>query len=94
MPNRTAKLRARHRPPLAGDLFEIIVSAGDLVSWPFRSCLMWAAGRDGILRRDYLQRVAYARGYRDKWVDHVAGKDWLTVWTQSVDWWNRKNDRY
>jgi hypothetical protein len=72
------------------DFFEIIVSAGDLIRWPFKSCLQWAAGSDGKLQQDRLKRIAAARGYKAAWVQLVVDKDWLVVWNQSVDWHQRE----
>jgi hypothetical protein len=89
--------RRRYRPPERGGLFPdpvVVVSAGDFRAWPFRDCLMWAGGEDGILKTSRLRRIAAARGYRAAWVRHIEGRLWTEVWAESTAWWARRKEGY
>jgi DNA repair protein RadD len=62
-----------------------------LANMSYHAMLLWAAGSDGRLRRDRLERVAQAKSYSDGWIYHTAGKPWDEVW-RNVQRWREQQD--
>jgi superfamily II DNA or RNA helicase len=61
-------------------------SDADLAAMSYKSCLLWAAGSDGRLQRDRLERLAIARGYTAGWVWHQTGKHFEEALTEMRRW--------
>jgi hypothetical protein len=56
-----------------------------------RNVLEWAAGPNGLLRRDRLERIAAILGYRHAWVDFNTDRDWREVFEEVSEWARQKN---
>jgi hypothetical protein len=65
---------------------EMPVSDSDLADMTYRAALQWAADDTGRLVPERLQRMARAKGYREGWAWHLAGRNWEHVWQDTLRW--------
>ena len=65
-------------------------SDDDLRALTYKQGLEWAADRNGILRRDRLRRLARARRYHKKWIDHLDGRRVDSVLDDANAWRDRQ----
>jgi hypothetical protein len=65
---------------------EALPTYSEIRSWTYYRALKWCTGDDGRLRRDRLKRVAVARNYDAKWVQHNAGQYFVDVWEGVALW--------
>ena len=72
--------------PRLAEAVETPVDDAELASMDYHAVLRWASGVDGRLARDWLERVARARGYRSYWVERNAGRRWERVWEEHLEW--------
>jgi hypothetical protein len=91
MPNHNQ--HRRHRPPrveigssiwgdLWGDLWP--TTDAELKRMSYEAALRWAAGDDGRMRSDRLERLAHVRRYKPSWVRLWAGQHWRRAAAEAV----------